>query len=36
MPAVKRFVWTSLHDADAWIAGIGIVSVMGLASGVLG
>lgn len=36
MPAVKRLVWTSLHDANAWIAGIGILSVLGLSSGLLG
>ncbi len=36
MQMLKQRVWSSLNNADAWVLGIGVLSCLGLVTGVLG
>ena len=36
MQMLKQTVWTSLNNADAWVVCIGVMSCLGLATGLLG
>lgn len=36
MQVLKQRVWSSLNNADAWVLGIGVLSCLGLVTGVLG
>jgi hypothetical protein len=36
MQVLKQRVWSSLNNADAWVLGIGLLSCLGLVTGVLG
>ena len=36
MQMLKQTVWTSLNNADAWVLCIGVMSCLGLATGLLG
>lgn len=36
MQVLKQQIWSSLNNADAWVLCIGILSCLGLATGVLG
>ena len=36
MQMLKQTVWTSLNNADAWVLCIGVMSCLGLVTGLLG
>jgi hypothetical protein len=36
MQMLKQTVWSSLNNADAWVVCIGVMSCLGLATGLLG
>lgn len=36
MQVLKRQIWSSLNNADAWVLCIGVLSCLGLATGMLG
>nr|WP_297388974.1 hypothetical protein [uncultured Roseateles sp.] len=36
MQMLKQTIWTSLNNADAWVVCIGVMSCLGLATGLLG
>lgn len=36
MQLIKQRVWSSVNNADAWVVAIGLMSCLGLVTGVLG
>lgn len=36
MQVWKQRVWSSVNNADAWVLGVGLLSCLGLVTGVLG